>query len=80
MVRIQHIDPDDADAHQIVIDASAPNTDQSHVYLSGGISTDEYFISCYNPIVVNGDRYGKTVFTINGYGDVECSTDLANYR
>ena len=59
--------------HQIVIDASSPNVDKSHIYLHGGIGVDEYFIRCYNPIVENGEVYGKDVITIDGHGNMKCN-------
>ena len=62
---IQHVDPEDDD-HQIVIDASAPNVDKSHIYLHGKLAEDDYFIRCKHP------EYVGNSFSVNFRGDVEC--------
>lgn len=75
---VTHTAPDPTggtEDHQIVLDATAPNTDKSHIYLEGIIPADDYFLRCYNPSKddATGNADLNDVFWIDGDGSIRCN-------
>ena len=77
---VQHSVPDPTGSgiqHQVVIDATAPNLDKAHIYLSGNPASDEFFIRCKNPVLYPDHEGMSEVFWVDGDGNMKCNSIIS---
>ncbi len=77
---VSHSAPDPTGSgiqHQVVIDATAPNLDKAHIYLSGNPASDEFFIRCKNPALYPDHEGMSEVFWVDGDGNMKCNSIIS---